>query len=118
MRKDPLVFVRHMLESIELIQKYLDNKKEDDFLDSGFLQDAVIRRLEIIGEAAKNLPLDLMQSYPKVPWSEIIRMRDKLAHRYFGVNLELAWQVVSDDLPELKRQLIKIKSDLEKIDVS
>ncbi len=114
MKKDPLVFVRHMLESIESIQKYLENKKEDDFLDSEFLQDAVLRRLEIIGEAAKNLPLALTQNYPNVPWSQIIRMRDRLVHHYFGVNLELAWEVTRDNLPKLKNQLLQLKSDLEK----
>ncbi len=115
MKKQPLVFVTHMIESIEIIESYVENKSKDDFLDSSYMQDAVLRRLEIIGEAAKNLFIEVVKNYPEVPWPEIIRMRDRLAHHYFGVNLELVWEMVHNDLPPLKKQLIQIKNDLEKI---
>jgi len=112
MKKEPELFIEHMLASIELIEKYAFNKTEDDFLDSEFFQDAIIRRIEIIGEAAKNVPLDIKQSYPEIPWSEIVRMRDKLAHHYFGIDLPRAWKVVKNDLPQLKSQILKIKQSL------
>ncbi len=112
MKKDPLTFIGHMLECVDLIQEYTAGKKEDDFLDSEFLQDAVIRRIEIIGEAAKHIPEEIKKTYSQVAWKKIVGMRDKLIHEYFGIDLKLAWDVVQTDLPELKKQLLNLKEVL------
>lgn len=69
------------------------------------IQDAVVRRIEIIGEAVRNLPNDFKESNPKTPWLDIADMRNKLIHEYFDVDLELVWEVIKKDLPELKKQI-------------
>ena len=74
---------------------------------------AVIRRLEIMGEAAKNIPEDFRNKYCEVPWKQIAGMRDVLIHGYFGVNLERVWIVVERDLPDLKQKISKILEEIE-----
>jgi len=113
MKKESEVFIEHILESIELIENYTENKTISDFIESVQLQDSIIRRIEIIGEAVKNLPAEVKSNYPDVPWKNIAGMRDVLIHKYFGIDLELTWQVVQKDIPDLKRENLKIKQDLK-----
>lgn len=101
-------FVRHMLEAIERIQGYTKNCGEDEFMVNFMLQDAVMRNLEIIGEASKRISPDLKIRFSKNPWKQISGMRDKLIHDYFGVDLVSVWAVVEVDLHELKMELNKI----------
>jgi uncharacterized protein with HEPN domain len=111
-KKDPLMYLEHILESILLIEKYCSNVTIDDFLHSIQLQDSIIRRIEIIGEAVKNLPEDVKNDYSDVPWKKIAGMRDVLIHEYFGIDLELTWEVIQSDIPDLKRNITKIKKEL------
>ncbi|MBU4190535.1 MAG: DUF86 domain-containing protein [Candidatus Thermoplasmatota archaeon] len=108
MKKDISIFLKHILESIERIEEFTKGISKEKFLDSVQLQDAVIRRLEIIGEAVKNLPPGFRKKHADVPWSEIARTRDKLIHGYFGVDLTLTWDIVKKDLPDLKKKIKKI----------
>ncbi|MBU2542153.1 DUF86 domain-containing protein [Patescibacteria group bacterium] len=112
MNKDPKVFLLHILESIEMIEKYIQGKTKKDFLDSELLQDAFIRRLEIIGEAVRYIPDDVRLKYPQIPWQKVSDMRNKLIHKYFIIDMELVWEVVKKELPKLKTQL---KDALEKM---
>lgn len=100
--KDGQVFLAHIRDAIARIESYTQGGREA-FLGDTKTQDAVIRNLEVIGEAVKNLSAGLRAKHPEVPWTRIAGMRDVLIHGYFGVRLETVWNAVEHRLPELKR---------------
>ncbi|QGG46393.1 HepT-like ribonuclease domain-containing protein [Heliorestis convoluta] len=100
------IYLIHMLDSIEKIETYLQVISQEEFYQSTQLQDAVIRRLEIIGEAANKVSREFQQRNVGIPWSMIISMRNMLIHEYFGVDLEIVWDTYVHNLPELKNRLV------------
>ena len=108
MKKDPKIFLIHILECIEAIEEYSKGLTEKQFLKDQRAQDAIVRRFEIIGEATKHLPSSLKDKYPKVQWREIMSMRDRLIHEYFNVMMDLVWETVKKDLPKFKKQIQKM----------
>ena len=110
-QKDPKIFLKHILESIDAIENYAAGQTFNSFLNSLKDQDAVIRRLEIIGEAVKNLGEDFKKTHSEIPWSKIAGLRNILIHEYFIVDIRAVWDTIQDDLPLLKKQ---IKDVLEK----
>jgi len=115
MTRDMRLYIEDILNSITKIQQYTQTIDEQDFLDNTQIQDAVLRRLEIIGEAAKNIPNDFRNKYPRIPWKNIAGLRDILIHEYFGVNLRRAWKVAKEDILDLKQELSKVRKDLNSL---
>jgi uncharacterized protein with HEPN domain len=99
--KDPAVYLGHILDAIEDIQQYASVSRES-FMADRMRQDAVVRKLEIIGEAVKQLPDATKNRSPAVPWRKIAGIRDRLIHDYFRVDLDLIWTVVDRELPSLQ----------------
>ena len=112
--KDPKVFLGHILESIERIEKYLRSFSEDDFYGDIKTQDAVIRRFQVIGEAVRHLTDGFKELHPVIVWKEMVGMRDKVVHDYFSIDLEILWDTVQQDLPSLKTVVEKLLKQLEK----
>ena len=105
MKKDPKIFLQNILNSIEEIEKSTKNLSPKEFFAATIIQDAVIRRLEIVGEATKNLPQSFCSKHPSVKWKRLAGLRDVLIHDYFGVDIGLVWRVVKQDVPELKTEI-------------
>ncbi len=101
-------FLSDLQEAIRRIEVYTEGMAYQTFLEDTRTQDAVIRNLEIIGEATKNLSKDLRERHPYVPWKGMAGVRDRLIHHYFGVNLDIVWQIVTDELPKVASQLESI----------
>jgi uncharacterized protein with HEPN domain len=109
--KDNIVFLQHILESIAAIEGYVKGVSKKNFLSSLQLQDAILRRLEVIGEAAKNLPSSFKEKHQNLPWRKIEGMRNFIIHEYFGVDLELVWNTIKKDIPVLKQKASAILAD-------
>lgn len=112
MKKEPKILIEHILESIAFIEQYLEHVDQKAFFAGQQIQDSVFRRLEIIGEAVKNLPDVFKKNFEDVAWKQIAGMRDVLIHDYFGVDVLQVWNTVRKDLPRLKKNLEKIKKVL------
>ena len=109
-KRKPDVYLQDILESIQQIEEYLDGVNEYEFYKNSEKQDAVLRRLEIIGEAVKHISDDIRNAYNNVPWRKIAGMRDIIIHEYFGVTLSMIWVVTERDLPDLKSKIKEIIS--------
>lgn len=107
MRKDE-VYLKHIHDSILATETFTDGLIYEEFLENRLIQNGVIRELEIIGEATKNLSSNFRNSHPEVSWKDIAGMRDKLIHGYMMVDLDTVWKVVQEDLPKLKGQIISL----------
>lgn len=113
MKRDNTVFLRHILDAIQSVKQHLRGVSYEQFWQNQMVQDAVIRQLEIIGEASRNLSDDLRSAYSQVPWGEIIGLRNKLIHAYFSVDLSIVWEIANDDLPVLEEQVEHILASEE-----
>ena len=97
-----------ILEALHRIDQYVKSIDSQKFMKDLKTQDAVVRNLEIVGEAAKNISKSLREKYPHVAWSDLSKLRDKLIHHYFGVNLDIVCGIIEDSLPQLLSQINKI----------
>ena len=110
MKKDPLVYIDDILDSIEAIKNYTAGLTKEDFFNSTEKQDAVYRRLEVIGEAANRLPDEFRNQYPQVPWQNIVGMRNVLIHEYNSIDLDRVWATIQKDIDKLEEYLKSILS--------
>ena len=99
--KDDRVYLQHIRDALQDIAAYCGSD-HGAFLDDRMRRDATLRKLEVIGQAVKNLSEDTKSRQPEIPWKQIAGMRDKVIHDYFGVNLEIVWAVVQKELPKLR----------------
>ena len=108
MNRSADILLSEILEAIRLLNQYTEGLTYDEFAADVEKQDAVVRRLEIIGEAVKGLPDEVRTKYPDVPWRDIAGARDIMIHEYFRIDLELTWEMVHDDLPSLAASVSEI----------
>ena len=104
-RRDSLLYLQDIVDSIEKIEEYTHGRSFEEFSSNNEKIDAVVRNFEIIGEAARYISQEFIGKYPNVPWEKMVSMRNKILHEYFGVDEEILWQTIQEDLPGLKEQL-------------
>lgn len=112
MMKENNIFLKHILENIVLIEQNISEADFNNFIKNKTIQDAIVREIEIIGEATKNVSENLKNKHPEIPWRKISGMRDKIVHEYFDIDLEVIWKTVQNDLPIFKKQIEDLLKEL------
>lgn len=107
-KRDWKLFLMDILECMEKIESYVSGISYEEFLQDAKTKDAVVRNLEVIGEAANQIPHEIQKKYEEIPWSQIIGLRHRLIHGYFVVDYDIVWNIMSEELPDLKIKLKKI----------
>ena len=110
-------YLQHILEAIQRINEYTDDMDEPAFLENKLVQDAVIRNIEIIGEASNKLVRyhdEFIKQYPDVPWEDMYWMRNRISHGYFSIDFEIVWKTIEQDLPTLEEQIQNIYKKIMK----
>ena len=112
MDRDLKVYLEDIVESLDIIKEYVTDIKEEDFLNNRQLQDAVIRRFEIVGEATKQIPDSFRNKHPEIPWRKMAGLRDVLIHSYFGVSIGRIWKMITSDLDKTAKKISDIMKPL------
>lgn len=107
-------YLHDILDAVNDAESFLEGMSFEQFAKDRKTLNAVVRSLEIIGEAAKSIPVDMREKYGKLPWKRMTGMRDKVIHAYFGVDTKTLWNTVKNDLPPLKQLVQKMLTDIEK----
>lgn len=105
------LFIEDMLEAISRVEQFTQGYREEEFERDALVSSAVIRQLEVLGEAAANIPEAVRANYAHIPWRRIVGLRNMLIHAYFQVDLGIIWQIITVNLPETKQQLKEMLED-------
>jgi uncharacterized protein with HEPN domain len=113
MKRDYKLFVKDILDAINNIEDFVGNMNYGEFMEDDKTSTAVVKKIEIIGEAIKNIPGDVRVKYNAIPWKDIVGMRNKITHNYFRIDYEIVWNVVKEKLPALKIQIEQVLKDMD-----
>lgn len=105
-------YVLDIADSINKIERFVENFDFEKFQKDQKTIYAVVRAIEIIGEAIKNIPASVKKSHKDIPWRDAAAMRNKLVHEYFGVNIKVVWRTVKEDIPKLKEKITKLLKNM------
>ncbi len=111
--RDYRLYLDDVLQAVKKVEKYTRGITFAKLIKNDLLVDGITRNLEIIGEAAKNIPMDIKKKYPYIEWKKIAGFRDILAHEYFGIDLEVMWDIVKNKLPDLRKKISYILKTLK-----
>ncbi|HHT9121038.1 MAG TPA: HepT-like ribonuclease domain-containing protein [Candidatus Hypogeohydataceae bacterium YC41] len=111
--RDPKLYLKDILEAIEAIESFVGGVDFETFKNDDMRASAIIRKFEIIGEAAKNVPESIKQKHSSIPWGDMAGLRNRLIHFYFGIKYELVWNTIKEDIPRIKPLVSKILKNLE-----
>ncbi len=111
--RDYRLYLKDILDAMESIEAFVQGMTLAEFLTDDKTSSAVVRKFEIIGEAAKQIPDDIRQKYPHMPWSDMAGMRDRLIHAYFGVDYQLVWRTIKERIPQVQPQIRGILEDVQ-----
>ena len=114
MKRDINLFIQDILDNIKDIESFSKGLTKEGFGKDKLKQNAIIRSLEVIGEAAKNIPNSYREKHPEIPFKKIAGFRDVLSHAYFGVSMDRVWNIIEIDLPKLKEEINRIKINEDK----
>lgn len=112
MKRDYNLYLKDILKCIEQIEWFVEDMRFDEFVKDNKTSSAVVRKLEVIGEASKNIPGEIQNKYKDIPWRDMARMRDKIIHFYFGVDYKIVWKVIKERLPQLKPRIKEVIENL------
>lgn len=107
-------YIVDVVDAIDKIERFTENMEFNDFESDDKTLLAVVKSLEIIGEAVKKIPENVRKIYPEIPWSKIAGMRDKLVHEYFGINIKVVWRTIKEDIPSIKPTMKEMLEKLER----
>ena len=113
MKRDVMLFIGDILESIEAIEEFSKDINKEELNSNRLKRNAIVREIEIIGEAVKNIPDNLKEKYPEIPWKKIAGLRDIIIHTYFNIDLDITWEIIKKDIPILEKQIRIIKENIE-----
>jgi uncharacterized protein with HEPN domain len=113
MKRDYKLFIKDLLECINKIEDFVVEMSFDEFMKDEKTKSAVVREIEVMGEAVKNIPSSIRERYKDIPWNQMAKTRDKIIHFYFGVDYEIVWRVIRERLPQIKPLVQRILKEME-----
>ncbi len=115
---EDLPYLKHIFDAINSIENSVKNLSKDEFKKIEDIKDSNVRRIEIIGEAVKNISKETRNKYPEIEWTKIAGTRDIMIHAYFNVDLDITWDIIKKDLPDLKKKIERILKEISSKNIS